>query len=154
MSSTDASSKQWSGPGIMQTLMKLKPDSKLSQETLQKWWEEEYLPKMLETGIVKSACTWKAADPKYEHQNMIIYQVPDVAAMKSRGSELSDIPRTSDSFPTDGGVDDFIEFESRVYSLVQNYEVEPQSESTFSVGTVTSPFLSPKKEHHCEIIRC
>jgi len=126
----------------MQTLMKLKPGSKLSPETLEKWWEEEYLPKMLETGIVKSARTWKAADPKYEHQDMIIYQLPDVAAIKSRGKELSDILRTSDSFPTDGPVDDFIEFESRIYSLVQNYEVETQSESTFSIDTAIGPLLT------------
>jgi hypothetical protein len=126
MPSTDAAPKQWSGPGIMQTFMKLKPESKLSQETLDKWWQEEYLPKVLDTGIITSARTWKAADPKYEYQNMILYQVPDLAAAQSR--ELSNIPRTSDSFPTDGPVDDFIEFESRIFSKVQLYEATPQSE--------------------------
>ena len=109
--------------------MKLKPDSKLSQETLNKWWEEEHLPKLLDTGVIKSVWTWKAANPEYKHQTMTIHQVPDLAAMQT--SELKNVPRTSDKF--EGPVDDHIELESRIYKLAQYYEAEPQSESMFSV---------------------
>ncbi|KAF2692206.1 hypothetical protein K458DRAFT_354521 [Lentithecium fluviatile CBS 122367] len=118
--------KQWSGPGIMQSYFKLKPGSKLSQETLEKWWQEEYLPKVVDTGIVKSAWTWNAVNPDYERQHMVIYKVPDLAPVQS--DMLKKIPRTSDMFPTDGPVDDFIQFESRIFELVQLYETGKQPE--------------------------
>ena len=37
------------------------------------------------------------------------------------GGGLHTIPRTSDLFPTDGPVDDFIDFESRILSQIQLY---------------------------------
>jgi hypothetical protein len=137
MASTAETSKQWSGPGMMQSFLKLKKDSKLSQETLEKWWEEEYLPKVLDTGIISAAWTLKAADPNNEKQQMVMYRVPDLAPVQSE--TLKNIPRTSNLFPTDGPVDDFIDFESRIFSFVQLHETEKQPEGTFFVNF--EPFM-------------
>jgi hypothetical protein len=126
MTSTDANAKPWTGPGIMVSFAKLKKNSKLSQETLDKWWKEVYLPKILETGLVESEWTWKAADPNYKHQQMILYKMRDLAPVQAGGLKADKIPRTSDMFPTDGPVDDFVDYESRIYSLVQLYETEKQ----------------------------
>jgi hypothetical protein len=127
MSTTGAPPRTWSGPGLMQVFMKRKPDSKLSQQTLDEWWEQEYLPKILDSGIIKSAWKWKAVNPTYERQQFVNYQIPDLAAFRSRIAELMGISRTfNEKF--DAPIDDFVELESRIYELVQSFEKEPQSE--------------------------
>ncbi|KAF2642263.1 hypothetical protein P280DRAFT_262017 [Massarina eburnea CBS 473.64] len=130
---------QWSGPGIMQSFISLKPGTKLSQETLEKWFEEEYIPAILDTGIVTSAVTWKAADPEYKHQGMVIYKVPDLTPVKEGKLKDDAVSRKSSLFPTDGPVDDFIEFESRILSLNQYFEVEKQPEATKIIYAALQP---------------
>lgn len=135
MSNTGAATKDWSGPGLMQVFMKRRPDSKVSQQTLDEWWEKDYLPKMLATGIVKSAWKWKAVNPTYERQQFVNYQIPDLAVFRSRIAELMGISRTFDD-KFDAPIDDFVELESRIYELVQSFEKEPQSEGTHPAKSI------------------
>lgn len=128
MSDPSAKPNPFSGPGIVQSFIKLRKDSQLSEEVLWKWWDGVYIPALLETGVVKSAWRWKAANQDYDKQHMIIYKIPEmaeVAAQKLRG-----VPRTSDMFPTSGPVDDFTELEVRCLTLTQLYETAKQPEGT------------------------
>lgn len=128
MSDSVSKPQSWSGPGIMVSFISLKKDSQLSRETLEKWFDDVYVPAVLGTGIVKSAWKWEAAGPDYDKQHMVIYKVPDLAGAQS--GKLKEVPRTSELFPTDGPVDDFIDFESRIFSLAQLYETSKQPEGT------------------------
>lgn len=129
MSATGANTQQWSGPGIMLSFIYFRKGSQLSQETFWKWFDEVYVPAVVGTGIVKSAWRWKAANPDYQKLHMVLYKVPELSTAQT--DALKNIPRTSDTFPTNGPVDDFIDFESRIFSLVQYFETEKQPEGTF-----------------------
>lgn len=58
---------------------------------------------------------------------MIVFEVPNLEmvefgdAKHKAGGGLHGIPRTSDLFPTEGPVDDFVDFESRILSQVELY---------------------------------
>lgn len=133
MSDAPPSSTPWTGPGIIQGFFKIKEGSQLSQETLEKWFDEEFFPATLATGVVKSAWRWKAVDAGNEKQHMVIYKMPDLGAAQS--GKLGEVPRTSSLFPTDGPVDDFAESEYRIMSLVQLYEVTKQPEGALRAAT-------------------
>jgi hypothetical protein len=110
----------------MQSFVTLREGSKLSQDTLEKWFYNVYLPAVLKTGIVKAITSWKAASPNYERQWMIVFEVEDLELVqygnkKHVGGGLHEIPRTSDTFPTAGPVDDFVDFESRILEQIQLY---------------------------------
>ncbi|KAJ4294397.1 hypothetical protein N0V90_008087 [Kalmusia sp. IMI 367209] len=142
----------WSGPGIMQSFVKLREDSQLSIETLQNWFDEVYLPAVLATGIVKSATHWKAASPNYGKQWMIVYEVEDLALVQNNdnhvGGSLKDIPRTSETFPTEGLVDDFIDFESRILSQIQLFGSgeHPADEVTTIIYAAMQPAPDGQKD--------
>ncbi|CAI6338231.1 unnamed protein product [Periconia digitata] len=120
------SEPQWSGPGIMQSFVTLKEGSKITQETLDRWFEEVYVPELIKTGIVTAASIWKAANPAYEKQNMILYEAPDLAPIKQGKLREDHVSRKSDMFPTDGPVDDFVDVESRILAREEYYEIEKQ----------------------------
>lgn len=128
MSDASAIPRSWSGPGIIQSFIALPETSKLKQETLEKWFDEVYVPALIETGAVKSAWRFKAANPEYDKQHMVIYKCPDLALVKA--GKLESVPRTSDLFPTEEPVDVLIDSESRILSFVQLYETAKQSEGS------------------------
>ncbi|KAF1976036.1 hypothetical protein BU23DRAFT_552042 [Bimuria novae-zelandiae CBS 107.79] len=117
----------WSGPGVMQAIVTLRKDSKLSQETLEKWFHEVYFPAVLKTGIAKTTTTWRAVDPNYERPLMFVSEVENMELIQygdqnhKVGGGLHNIPRKSELFPTDGPVDDFVDFESRLLSQIESY---------------------------------
>lgn len=114
----------WSGPGVIFTFFKVPESSKVSQHAIEKWFDEEYVPKLLETGVVKSGWLYKAANPEYDKQHLLIYKVSDFA----QAGKLKEVPRTSEKGLFDGDVHSHIEFESRIYSFVQLYETSKQDE--------------------------
>ncbi|KAJ4357868.1 uncharacterized protein N0V89_002445 [Didymosphaeria variabile] len=125
-SPTSGNSQSWSGPGIIQSYIKLRDDSKISQETLEKWVYDVYLPAVLKTGIVKAITSWRAASAKYERGWLIVFDVEDLELVqygnrKHVGGGLHVISRTSDMFWTNGPVDDVIDFESRILEKVELY---------------------------------
>lgn len=117
-----AAKANWSGPGIIQGFLTLRPGSKLTQETLEKWLDKEYIPAFLETRVVKAAHRFKAANPEYGKPNMVVYELDDLAAAKS--GNLQEVSRVSSLFPSNDPVDTFVESEARVLSLVEEYQKE------------------------------
>lgn len=115
-----------SGPGIIQVFFNLKESSKLSQEILDKWLDDEYIPALVETGVAKSAWRFKAANSDYDKPNMVIYKVPDMSTEQLQ--KLHSVPLTSSLFPTNEPVTSFVENDSRIFSFVQLYETTKQPE--------------------------
>jgi hypothetical protein len=123
---TSAASLAWSGPGIIQSFITIPEDSKLSEETLEKWLDNVYVPALIETGVVKSAWRYKAANPHSDKPLMSIYKIPELRDVQA--GKLQDIKRTSDLFPTDKPLEDFVISESRILGLEQLYETTKQPE--------------------------
>ena len=126
MSESNSTSPAWSGPGIIQTFISIPETSALSESTLLKWLDEVYIPGAIDTGIVKSAWRFKAADPAYSKPHLVILKIPDMAPVAAK--KLHAVPTTSDMFPTSESVETFVEYESRNYSLLQLYETKKQPE--------------------------
>jgi hypothetical protein len=133
MSATKAN---WSGPGIIQGFFTLPPDSKLTQETLEKWLDDEYNPAMLETKVVKAAHRFKAANPDYGKRNMVVYELDDLASAKS--GELQEVSRVSSLFPSKEPVDSFVESEARILSLIEEYKKEEHPKGLLMPSGTTS----------------
>jgi hypothetical protein len=123
---TNAEPLAWSGPGIIQSFITIPESSKLSKETLEKWLDNVYVPALIESGVVKSAWHFKAANPHSDKPLMSIYKIPELRDVQA--GKVQDIKRTSDLFPTDGPLEDFVVYESRILGLEQLYETTKQSE--------------------------
>ena len=123
---TSAALLAWSGPGIIQSFITVPEDSKLSEETLEKWLDNVYVPALIETGVVKSAWRYKAANPHSDKPLMSIYKIPELRDVQA--GKLQDIKRTSDLFPTDRPLEDFVISESRILGLEELYETTKQPE--------------------------
>ncbi|KAF2872533.1 hypothetical protein BDV95DRAFT_606135 [Massariosphaeria phaeospora] len=126
MSDANTTPPSWSGPGIIQNFIGLPESPKISQETLETWFDEVYVPALVKTGVVQSAWRFRAASPENGKQHMTIYKIPDLAQVAA--GKLTHIPRTSNMFPSRAPVDDFVDLDSRVFSLVQLYETTKQPE--------------------------
>lgn len=124
--STMSDSQNWTGPGTILNFVKIPSSSKITLETLEKWFDEEFVPALLATGAIKYAWLYKAASADYDKQHLIVYKVSDLALVKA--GKLQEVPRTSTKGLFEGKVDDNVEFESRVYSFVQHYVTEKQDE--------------------------
>lgn len=114
--------RRWTGRGVVQVLATLRDGSQLSQSTFERWLHEVYLPEVLNSGVTNAITSWKAASPNYERPWMILMEVRDLELLHQRhtaGGAFHSIPRTSDQFPTDGPVDEFVDFESRILSEIQ-----------------------------------
>ncbi|KAF2013827.1 hypothetical protein BU24DRAFT_424860 [Aaosphaeria arxii CBS 175.79] len=132
MSSASGSPPQLSGPGILQTFVSIPQSSQLAEDTLLQFLDNVYTPALIETGVVESVRRYKAANPAYDKQHMIVYNVPDLAPLLA--GKLQKVPRTSETFPTNGPVEDFVEFESRIFSLAQVYQtVEHPEDATTTI---------------------
>ncbi|KAF2653397.1 hypothetical protein K491DRAFT_694800 [Lophiostoma macrostomum CBS 122681] len=131
MSDASTNPPSWSGPGVVQTFITIPPSSQLDQETLSKWLDEVYLPAVIDTGVVKSAWRFKAANPDHGKQNLVFLKVPDLAPVQA--GKLQAISRTSDMFPSSESIDAFVESESGIFSFVQLYETTKQPEDAGSV---------------------
>ncbi|KAF2707031.1 hypothetical protein K504DRAFT_436215 [Pleomassaria siparia CBS 279.74] len=116
----------WSGPGIIQSFITIPKTSLLSQDVVEKWLDDVYIPALVETGVITSAWRFTSANPNYEKPLMSIYKVPELRDVQA--GKLQDINRTSDTFPTNGPLEHFVESESRILGLEQLYETSTQSE--------------------------
>lgn len=111
-------SKPVSGPGVILTFFKLRDPPRISPETLEEWFDKEFAPGILATGAVRTAWLYEAADPGYDKQQLMIYKVPDLA----QAGKMREVARTSSLSLFEGTVDEYIEMDSRMYSMVQLYE--------------------------------
>jgi len=135
------------GPGIIVVRFKLRDSSDISQDLLEKWYDEVHIPDVLTTGGVKSAWRWKAADPEYGNQNMVLYKLPDLAFMQD--PKFQSIPITSDLLPSGEPMTKHTEFEIRTYSLVQLYQLEVQPEDATS--TIISACMEPAPDGEADL---
>ncbi|KAF2266677.1 hypothetical protein CC78DRAFT_566739 [Lojkania enalia] len=139
MSDATGAPPAWSGPGIIQSFLTIPKTPDLSEEVLLKWFDEVYVPGLLATGVVTSSWRFKAANPDYSKQYMLIHKVPDLALVQA--GKLENVPRISPSFPTDEPVDKFIKAESKILSLVELYETRKQPED--AATTVIMAAMEP-----------
>ncbi|PVH94636.1 hypothetical protein DM02DRAFT_602184 [Periconia macrospinosa] len=120
---------QWSGAGIVQGFFSPKAGSELMQETLDEWFKEISVPSIVKENVVTLASTWKAANPAYPKQNMILYEMPDLAPMRER----------LENYPT--RADGNLETEFRILALEQYYETEkhPKDATTTIIYAAMQP---------------
>ncbi|KAF1849863.1 uncharacterized protein K460DRAFT_274033 [Cucurbitaria berberidis CBS 394.84] len=123
--------KPWSGPGVFLNFFKLNDSSKISLDTLEKWFDEEYVPELLATGAIKFAWLYKAANPSYDKQHLAVYKVSDLALVQA--GKVQEIPRSSKNGLFDGDVDASIEFDTRIFSFVQKFETSKQDEDSADI---------------------
>lgn len=100
----------------------------MTPETLRFWLNQEYVPALQAKGLVKAAWFYEAANSGIRKQHLVVYKVADLALV--RAGAFRDVPRTSEQGLFDGSVDDSIDLESRIYSIVQLYETSKQSKGT------------------------
>ncbi|KAF2736365.1 hypothetical protein EJ04DRAFT_551415 [Polyplosphaeria fusca] len=126
----------WTGPGLLQTFITISPTSELRIETLEKWLDDVYIPALIGTGAVQSAWRFKAVDPGYGKQHMVLYKIPDLAQVQA--GKLQQAPRASELFPKGGTVDDYVLGESKIFSFVELYppDTREQKEGRRLVSTV------------------
>lgn len=105
------------GPGLVVVFGTVPKDSPVSEETVTEWIDEEYIPRLLATHVIKSAGRFKAANPHFSRQIMIIYEVTDLSMLND--PKVKNVPRSGKRFPTDEPVETWVPFEMRVYSYVQ-----------------------------------
>ncbi|KAH7401598.1 hypothetical protein BKA66DRAFT_436714 [Pyrenochaeta sp. MPI-SDFR-AT-0127] len=129
----------WSGPGVILSFVRLHRSARITEEAGQIWFHEEYVPRLLASGVVSHASHYKAANPDYDKQQLAVYKVPDLALVHA--GKLTTIARNSDRGLFDGDVDDVMDFESRIYSLGQLYETSKQTEE--AAPTIMLAMMQP-----------
>lgn len=119
----------WSGPGLILSFFKLLDPPQISEETLEKWFEKEFVPGLLAAGAIQSASLYRAASSEYNKQNLIVYQVSDLSVIQK--GAFQQVPRTSKLSLFEGTVDGYIDLDSRIYSFSQLYETseKPQGKT-------------------------
>ncbi|KAF2272705.1 uncharacterized protein EI97DRAFT_452788 [Westerdykella ornata] len=135
-----------SGPGLVVMFGTVTPDCPVSEETLNEWLDEEYIPRLLATHALRSAARYKAANPHFSRQIMIIYQVTNLSLLND--PKVKNVPRTSKRFPTDDPIETWVPFEIRVYSWVQIYtrQVYPDDAATKIIYTAIEPGEGEEEE--------
>jgi hypothetical protein len=93
---------------------------------LEDWFDREYAPALMKTGVIKSAWLYRAANVNYDKQNLILYKVPDMARVQA--GKIQEVTRTSQLGLFEGSVDEYIEVDTRMYSFVQLYETSEHGE--------------------------
>jgi hypothetical protein len=98
-----------------------KPDA-VTPSTFDKWYNEVHIPDVLKTSQIHSAYRYKNIDPSAERPCFALYPVDDTNFGDSK--EFANIPSTSNLFPDNGSVYDFVDFDVRFYDPVQVFEKE------------------------------
>lgn len=127
--SNETTKPQWSGPGVVQTFVSLKGGSSHSQAELEKWIEEVYVPAILAAGAGATVSTFKAADPAYGKQHMILCEIPDLTRIKEQETvEKKLLGKELDA--SEGSVGGDLEVGARILAMEEHFETEkhPKSE--------------------------
>ncbi|KAF2833640.1 hypothetical protein CC86DRAFT_415536 [Ophiobolus disseminans] len=130
-----------SGPGIVLGFFQIRDSSKASQHTLESCFDQELVPKLLETEGVTGAWLYKAANPAYNKQQILVYKLSDLASIQAK--DLQRLAKTSKHSHLNGSVDDHVEFDSRSYSFVQLYEISEHSED--AAPTIMLAMMEPSQ---------
>jgi hypothetical protein len=108
------------GPGTILSFLKLQDPSDASQKALDSRLEQKIVPELLKSDGVKSAWLYKAANPTYDKQYVVVYQLSNLASIEHAGS--GDLEKASRLSPDHEPLDELVEVDARVYSMVQAYE--------------------------------
>lgn len=137
----------WSGPGIVLSFVKLHRLARITEEEGIKWFHEEYVPRLLSSGVISHVSHYRAANPDYDKQIVSIYKVPDLALVHA--GKLSDIARGSDKGLFNGDVDNHMDFDSRIFSFEQLYETSKQIERKTNIPVwVMTVAINPQQKLH------
>ena len=120
--------QSWSGPGIILSFPTVREDSPVTLEVLHKWFTLEARQQMIESGAVTWVSCYMAANPTYDKQCVYVYKVPDMALVHA--GKLKAISRRSKLglFEGDLEADKLVKYDSRLYSLAQQYETSKQDD--------------------------
>ncbi|KAF2035553.1 hypothetical protein EK21DRAFT_53970 [Setomelanomma holmii] len=119
--------KTWSGSGVILSFFKLRNTAEISLETIEIWFNEEYFPALLGTGAITSAVLYKAANPSYDKQYLLVYDVPDLSSVAGK---IQLVERSSKQSLFKGIVDDYVDNERRIYTFLQLYETKQHDEDS------------------------
>jgi len=115
-----------SRPGLIVAKSRIRRPQELADEQFQKWYNEVHVPDALATGGITHAARLEAVDPEETMPNLALYKIKTLGFISS--PELKNIPMTHEMLPQGGNVHDYVEFDTRLYELVQVYELEPHDE--------------------------
>jgi hypothetical protein len=127
------------GPGILLSISRVAKPNELSDAAFNKWYNEVHIRDVLATGGVTRAVRFREANPKATSPYMAVYTVPDLSVIHS--DAFKNIPMTDESLPGGGNIHSFANFNTRFYSLVQEYP-EPEPSSKSNAGNARSFPLS------------
>jgi hypothetical protein len=116
-----------SGPGAIVSASRIIKPSELSEAAFNKWYNEVHIRDVLATGGVTKAVRFREANPKATAPYLAIYTIPDLSIIES--DEFKKVPMTHESLPGGGNIHNFVNFDTRFYSLVQEY---PESDAKTS----------------------
>jgi hypothetical protein len=111
---------EYTGPGTVLSFLKLRDPSNASQKALESRLAQNIVPELLMSDGVKSAWLYKAANSAYDKPYVVVYQLSSLASLKH--AEAVDLEKASEFLPEDGSLDELVEIDTRVYSMVQAYE--------------------------------
>jgi hypothetical protein len=113
-----------SGPGVIISASRITKPNELSDVVFNKWYNEVHIQDVLATGGVTRAARFREANPKATAPYLAIYTIPDLSIIESE--EFKKVPMTHESLPGGGNVHSFVNFDTRFYSLIQEY---PESDA-------------------------
>jgi len=136
------------GPGTILSFLKLRDPSDASQKALESRLEQKLVPKLLKSGGVKGAWLYKAANPAYDKQYVVVYQLSDLASTESQ--KPGELARASKLSPDDESIDDLVEVDARMYSVVQTYETSKHGDgkcdtATAEIGKIVAESTAPQR---------
>jgi len=118
---TSYSGPPLSGPGIIYTTSKLVKPDELSLETYNWWYENVHVPDLLATTVVSAAFRFKNMNPNSETPYLAVYIVPDLGALQ--GVAFKSVKQTHECLPGGGPAHRFVNFDTRYYQLIQEFEI-------------------------------
>jgi hypothetical protein len=112
-----------SGPGIIYTTSRLIPtSSELSQEKFNWWYDKVHIRDMLATCAVSAAFRFKNIKADAETPFLAIYVLEDMKVLEDP-EFYRNVPLSDPCLPDGGSVKQFVDFDTRYYSLIQRFEI-------------------------------
>lgn len=108
------------GNGLILSFPQL-TSSKPTPGGLQQWLNEDYIPALQASKLIEGAWLYSAANPAYNKQHLIVYDLKSVADIVNGPSPFPAVQSTSKSDLFEGSIEDHVIFDTRVYSFHQDY---------------------------------
>lgn len=121
-SSSTQTMQSLTGPGLFLTFYSIPSSSPLTPSTLSSWLTSDYIPTAQAVGAISSATLYRAANPSYPKQNLVVYRIPDLKAIAE--GKMASIPRLSREGAWQGDLYEGgnVEWESRIFRVTQVFD--------------------------------